>query len=363
MTLRVVEWSTGTVGRHAIEGIDRHPELELVGVWVSDPAKVGKDAGRLAGLDRDLGVLATNDKQALLDLKPDAIVHTAMTDDRVFDAIKDLTEFVRAGVNVVSSGPVLLQYPFGVVPESVTDPIIEAAKEGGASLHVNGIDPGFANDVLPLAMTSLSRRIDEVRVAEIADYSTYYQPVVNSQIFGFGQPMDQTPMLLNPGVLSMGWGSVVRQIAAGLNLTLDEPLVERIEEVAADRDLETVSGGIPKGTRGALHFQVVGQVNGVDRVILEHYTRNHPDQCPEWPKPTNGDGCYRIDITGDPVMNVEFGHHGEDGDHNVSGMVVTAMRLINAVPAVVAAEPGLITALDLPLVTGAGLVDGQNPTT
>ena len=100
MTLRVVEWSTGTVGRHAIEGIDRHPDLELVGVWVSDPAKVGKDAGRLAGLDRDLGVVATNDKQALLDLKPDAIVHTAMTDDRIFEAIGDLTEFVRAGVNV-----------------------------------------------------------------------------------------------------------------------------------------------------------------------------------------------------------------------------------------------------------------------
>ncbi|HNP57862.1 MAG TPA: diacylglycerol kinase [Gordonia sp. (in: high G+C Gram-positive bacteria)] len=361
MTLRVVEWSTGTVGRHAIEGIDRHPDLELVGVWVSDPAKVGKDAGRLAGLDRDLGVVATNDKQALLDLKPDAIVHTAMTDDRIFEAIGDLTEFVRAGVNVVSSGPVLLQYPFGVVPAAVTDPIIAAAKEGGATLHVNGIDPGFANDVLPLAMTSLSRRIDEVRVAEIADYSTYYQPVVNSQIFGFGQPMDERPVLLNPGVLSMAWGSVVRQIAAGLDVVLDEPLIERIEEVAADRDLETVSGMIPEGTRAALHFEVVGQVGGVDRIVLEHYTRNHPDQCPDWPKPTNGDGCYRIDITGDPVLNVEFGHHGENGDHNISGMVVTAMRLVNSVPAVVAAEPGLVTALDLPPITGRGLVAGTQP--
>ncbi|GED96849.1 hypothetical protein nbrc107697_08880 [Gordonia crocea] len=358
MTLRVVEWSTGTVGRHAIEGIDRHPDLELVGVWVSDPEKVGKDAGRLAGLDRDLGILATDDRQALLDLKPDAIVHTAMTDDRIFEAIGDLTEFVRAGINVVSSGPVLLQYPFGVVPESVTDPIIEAAKAGGASLHVNGIDPGFANDVLPLAMTSLSRRIDEVRCAEIADYSTYYQPVVMSQIFGFGQPVDATPPLLTPGVLSMAWGSVVRQIAAGLGITLDEPLIERTEVVAADRDYDTVSVAIPTGTMAALHFEVVGQVDGVDRVVLEHYTRTHPEQCPQWPTPTNGDGCYRIDITGDPVLNVEFGHHGENGDHNVSGMVVTAMRLVNAVPAVVAAEPGLVTALDLPLVTGRGLVAG-----
>ena len=81
MTLRVVEWSTGTVGRHAIAGIDTRPDLELVGVWVSDPAKVGRDAGELAGLGRELGVIATNDRDALIALKPDCIVHTAMTDD------------------------------------------------------------------------------------------------------------------------------------------------------------------------------------------------------------------------------------------------------------------------------------------
>jgi len=108
VTKRVVAWSTGTVGRHAIAGIDARPDLELVGVWVSNPDKVGQDAGRLAGLDRDLGVLATNDKAELFALQPDAIVHTAMTDDRIFDALEDLCEMVEHGINVVSSGPVLL---------------------------------------------------------------------------------------------------------------------------------------------------------------------------------------------------------------------------------------------------------------
>ncbi|MGO3326913.1 NAD(P)H-dependent amine dehydrogenase family protein [Gordonia sp. (in: high G+C Gram-positive bacteria)] len=356
MTLRVVEWSTGTVGRHAITGIDAHPDLELVGVWVSDPAKVGRDAGRLAGLDRDLGVIATDDRDALLALKPDAIVHTAMTDDRVAEAIADLTAFVAAGVNVVSSGPVILQFPYGVLPESMVESVEKAALEGGASLHVNGIDPGFANDVLPLSITSLSQQIDEVRVMEIADYSTYYQPVVMSEIFGFGKPMDHQPMLLTPGVLSLAWGSVVRQLAAGLDVTLDEPLVERFDRVAAAGDVDTVSLRIPDGTMAALHFQVVGQVDGVDRIVLEHYTRTHPDQCPDWPTPAEGDGCYRIEVTGEPVIAVEMTHHGRTGDHNVSGMIVTAQRLVNAVPAVVAAHPGLVTALDLPLITGRGLV-------
>lgn len=360
MTLRVVEWSTGTVGKHAIAGIDAHPDLELVGVWVSDPAKVGLDAGELAGLGRELGVVATSDVDDLLATAPDCIVHTAMTDDRVVESINDLSKFLEAGINVVSSGPVVLQFPHGILPASMIDQIEAAARSGGATLHVNGIDPGFANDVLPLSMTSLAQRIDEVRCMEIADYSTYYQPVVMRDLFGFGQPMDSTPVLLTPGVLGMAWGSVVRQLAAGLGITLDEPLVERVERVAADRDYSTVSVDVPQGTMAALRFEVAGQVDGVDRIVLEHVTRTHPDQCPQWPKPAHGDGSYRVVISGEPQMTVEFGHHGENGDHNVSGMIVTAMRLVNAVPAVVAAPAGLATALDLPLVTGRGLVAHAN---
>ena len=214
--LRVVAWSTGTVGRHAIAGIDAHPDLELVGVWVSNPDKDGKDAGQLAELGRDLGVAATTDRDALLALAPDAIVHTAMADDRVFECIEDLFGFVEAGVNVVSSGPVLLQWPEKILPDEMLERLAAAGARTGASLHVNGIDPGFANDVLPLSLTSLSQRIDEVRVQELADYSTYYQPVVMREIFGFGKPMEERPMLWEPGILTMAWGSVVRQLAAGL---------------------------------------------------------------------------------------------------------------------------------------------------
>lgn len=357
MTLRVVEWSTGTVGRLAIAGIVARPELELVGVWVSSEAKEGRDAGELAGLE-PLGIAATNDRDALLALKPDCIVHTAMADDRPFEAFEDLLSFLEAGVNVVSSGPVFLQYPEGILSAEQVAQIQEAGERGGASLHVNGIDPGFANDLLPLVMTSLSHRIDEVRVFEIADYSTYYQPVVNNEIFGFGKPLDDLPMLFQPGILTLAWGSVVRIIAAGLDLTLDEQLVETVEFAAYDEDLETVSGEIPAGTRAGVRFSVAGTVNGTPRVVLEHVTRNHPGMAPDWPKPLEGDGIYRVEIKGEPYMKLDFLHHGEHGDHNDSGMMVTAMRLVNSVEAVCNAKPGLVTAIDLPLVTGRGLVAG-----
>src|SRR5512136_1282132 len=103
MALRVVQWATGNVGRHTLAGIDAHPELELVGVFVSNPDKVGRDAGELAGLGRPLGVAATDDADALLALRPDCVVHTAMADDRIFEALADLERLLASGANVVSS--------------------------------------------------------------------------------------------------------------------------------------------------------------------------------------------------------------------------------------------------------------------
>jgi 4-hydroxy-tetrahydrodipicolinate reductase len=354
MSLRVVQWSTGNVGRNAIAGIVARPDLELVGVWVSTPDKVGRDAGELAGLGRALGVTATDDVDALLALKPDCVVYTAMADDRLLEAVEDLKRFLRAGINVVSSSPVFLQFPDGVVPDEMTTPIREAAVEGNASLWVNGVDPGFANDWLPLVLTGVCERIDEVRCLEILDYSTYDNGKVLFDIMGFGKPMDEIPLLLQPGVLGMAWGSVVRQLAAGLDVELDG-VEEHYERLAAPETFEVSAGTIEKDTVAALHFEVRGLRGGRAVCVLEHVTRLRPDLGPEWPQPS-GQGCYRVQITGEPNYTLDLRLLGEDGDHNTAGLKATAMRLVNAVPAVVAAEPGLLTALDLPLITGRGLV-------
>jgi hypothetical protein len=350
---RVVQWATGNVGRHTIPGIDAHPDLELVGLWVSSAAKDGKDAGELAGLGRRLGVNAKTDTDALLALKPDCIVNTAMADHRLGEAIEDLIRFLKAGINVVASGPVFLQYPYGVMPDGMIDPIVAAAKEGGASLFVNGIDPGFANDWLPLVLTSISERIEQVRCMEILNYATYNQPMVLFDIMGFGRPMEDVPFILTPGVPTTAWGSVVRQIAAALDLELDA-VEEHYERVPAPETFEVSAGTIPEGTQAAIRFEVRGVKDGRHAVVLEHVTRLRDDLAPDWPQPS-GDGCYRIVITGEPMYTCDLQLMGTDGDHNTAGLKATAMRLVNAVPAVVEAPPGLVTALDLPLITGRGL--------
>ena len=353
-TYRVVAWSTGNVGVHAIAGIDARPDLELVGLWVSNPDKVGKDAGRLAGLDRDLGVIATDDVDAVLAPGPDAVVHTAMADNRLMEALDDIKRILRAGVNVVSSGPVFLQYPFGVVDDSMITPMQEAAVAGGVSLFVNGVDPGFANDALPLVLTGVSERIDEVRCAEILNYNTYNQPMVLFDIMGFGRPLDQIPMILQPGVLTMAWGSVVRQLAAGLDVELDS-VEEWYERLPATDTFEVDAGTIEKGTAAALHFEVRGMRGGRAVIVLEHITRLHDDLAPEWPRPA-GHGCYRVQVSGEPNYTLDLQLLGSNGDHNTAGLKATAMRLVNAIPSVVEGSPGLLTALDLPPIAGRGLV-------
>jgi 4-hydroxy-tetrahydrodipicolinate reductase len=353
MTYRVVVWSTGNVGRNALIGVHNRPDLELVGVWVSNPDKVGKDAAELAGVEGHWGIAATNDVDEVFALQPDCIVNTAMADHRIFEAIADLEKMLRAGINVVSSGPVLLQYPSGA-SEGLADGLREAASLGGASLHVNGIDPGFANDVLPLALTSISERIEEVRCLEVLNYNTYDQGMVLFDIMGFGKPLDETPFLLQPGILSSAWGSVVHQIAAGLDVELDE-VEEWYEREPAPYDFDVDSGPIKKGTCAGLHFELRGKRNGKAVVVLEHVTRVLDEIGPTWPQPA-GQGCYRVVVTGEPNYTLDLQLLGTDGDHNTAGLKATAMRLVNAVPAVVEAPAGLVTALDLPLVTGRGLV-------
>jgi 2,4-diaminopentanoate dehydrogenase len=351
---RVVQWSTGNVGRHAIAGIAARPDLTLAGVWTSTAAKVGRDAGELARLGRTLGVAATDDADSLLALKPDCVVYTAMADDRLLEAVEDLIRFLRAGINVVSSSPVFLQYPYGVLPDEALSPLRQAGLEGGASLWVNGVDPGFANDWLPLVLTGVCERIDEVRCLEILDYSSYDNAKVVFDIMGFGKPLSDTPLLLSPGILSLAWGSVVRQLAAGLGVTLDR-VEESFERLPAPSTFEISCGTIAEGTAAALRFEVRGMVGDRAVCVLEHVTRLRPDLGPDWPQPA-GQGCYRVEVTGEPTYTLDLRLLGSDGDHNTAGLKATAMRLVNAIPAVVQAKPGLLTALDLPLITGRGLV-------
>ena len=354
MAIRVAQIGTGNVGVHSLTALINNPDFELTGVWVSSDSKAGKDAAELAGLSGSTGVKATTDLDEVLAAKPQCVVYNAMADNRLVEALEDYRRILAAGVNIVGSGPVFLQWPWQVIPDEMIAPLEEAAREGNSSLFVNGIDPGFANDLLPLALAGTCQSIEQLRCMEIVNYATYDSATVMFDVMGFGKPMDEIPMLLQPGVLSIGWGSVVRQLAAGLGLELDG-LEEIYVREPAPEDFEIASGHIAKGTAAALRFEVIGLVGGAPAVVLEHVTRLRDDLCPEWPQPAQPGGNYRIEITGEPCYAMDVCLSSPNGDHNHAGVLATAMRIVNAIPAVVAAPRGICTTLDLPLVTGKGL--------
>ena len=176
----------------------------------------------------------------------------------------------------------MLQYP--APDDPIAAPVIAAAEQAGVSIFVNGVDPGFANDALPLVLSGVCERIEEVRCSEVLNYNTYNQPMVLFDIMGFGRDLHDVPFLLSPGVLTMAWGSVVRQIAAGLGVTLTD-VTEWYEREAAPEDFEVDAGTIKAGTAAALHFEVRGMVGDRAVVVLEHVTRLRDDLGAEWPGP------------------------------------------------------------------------------
>jgi hypothetical protein len=354
MAIRVAQIGTGNVGRHALKQLITDPRFELTGVWVSGESKAGKDAADLAGLDNSTGITATTNLDAILSDKPDCAVYTAMADNRLPDALEDYRRILAAGINVVGSSAVFLQYPWRVLPDELVKPIEEAAKTGQSSVFVNGIDPGFANDLLPLALAGTCQSIEQIRCMEIINYDTYDSATVMFDVMGFGKPLDDLPLLLQPGVLSVAWGSVVRQLAAGLGIDLDE-VTETYTRVPAPEDFDIASGHIPKGSAAALRFEVRGVKDDKVAVVLEHVTRLRNDLCPDWPQPAQEGGSYRVEVTGEPAYAVDLCLSSPNGDHNHAGLVATAARVVNAIPAVVDAPPGIRTTLDLPLITGKGL--------
>ena len=354
MAYRVIAWGTGNVGMHALRSLISHPGFELAGVIVHSESKEGRDAAELCGLSEQTGVLGTRDIDAALASDADAVCYTASGDLRPVEAIEDICRALRAGKHVVSTSLPAHIYPPAAPFAEQVEQINAACRDGNASCFVNGIDPGFANDLLPLVLLGACERVDTVRVMEILNYATYDQPQVLFDTMGFGQALDATPVLLLPGILSMVWAPVVRQIAAGLGAELDE-VRETVEKAALDHAVEAAGRTVEPGTQAGLRFEVQGLIGGEPRIILEHVTRVADDVAPHWAAQGEGGGKYRVEITGNPNMACDLFIRGEDGDHNTGGLLVTAMRVLNAIPAVCEAKPPrMLSTLDLPLVTGTG---------
>ncbi|QQK52100.1 dihydrodipicolinate reductase [Mycobacterium avium subsp. paratuberculosis] len=362
---KVGVWGPGSMGVIALRGVIDHPQLELVDLVVHSDAKAGRDAGELCGV-APVGVVATQDPAAMLAGDADVVVYAAGANLRPLEAVEDMVSLLRAGKNVVSCSVVPLVFP-DAVDSAFSEPLRAAALEGQVSFFTTGIDSGFANDVLPLVLTGVSRVIESVRVTEMFNYATYPDASAVYEILGFGQPPDYPAFAAQPGIVTFGWGPVLHQLAAGLGVEIDH-IEESNERIPAPESFDTPTGHIAAGTIAAMRSTLTGYVGEKPTFVLDHVTRMRDDLAPDWPQPriaitpkdlgyglASGRGLYRVEIEGSPSMRCEF-EMAEDHDHDLGARIAGSSRMVNAIPAVCAAPPGLLSALDLPLITGAGLV-------
>lgn len=351
MNKKVIVWGTGNVGRPAIRAVVSNSELELAGVVVANPKKKGLDAGALAGI-ADTGIIATDDWRSLLDSGIDAVVYTATADTRPEEALEELLSCLRAGANVVSTSFYSFLHP-ALTPPELKQALDAACEAGNSSLFVSGIDPGWAMDVLPILASGMVSDIREIRCQEIFNYALYDQPDVVRHVIGFGGSMDELPLMLHDFSLRLVWEPMVRLVAEGLGVELDDvkTLVER-------RPLEKTiqvegMGQFDRGSQGAFRFEVQGLVDGRPLFVVEHITRIDDDCAPDWPYPPEGRGCHRVLIAGNPDLNMTIhGHDSHEPGPAGGGNATAANRIVNALVAVCEASPGLVTPLDLPTVTG-----------
>lgn len=339
---RVVQWTTGNVGKSSVRAIAGNPNYDLVGLFAWSDDKVGRDAGELAGID-PLGVTATNDAAALLALKPDCVVYNPM-----WINVDELVQILSAGVNVVTSASFITGHNLG--DDRVR--LDEACRKGGSTLFGSGVSPGFA-ELLAIVAATACDRVDKITITETADTTLYDSPDTERPV-GFGAAIDDPDLEPMAARGTAVFAEAVRLVADAMGVELDE-ITCSCEYAQTTADLSMASWTIPAGHVAGVFASWQGIVNGQCVIDINVRWRKGQTLEPDWQ--LDGDG-WKITIDGRPTVNMQVGFTPPPDliataksldDFFELGHIMTAMPPINAIPAVVAAEPGIATYNDLPL--------------
>jgi 2,4-diaminopentanoate dehydrogenase len=324
----------------------QQPDLELVGCYAWSADKAGRDAGELSGID-PVGVAATDDVDALLALKPDCVLYTPMWHDT-----DEVVRILEAGVNVVSTAAFINGRGLG----ADRDRIERACERGGSTMFGTGINPGFV-ELLAIVSANLCDRIDKVTINEAADSTLYDSPATELPA-GFARPIDDPEL---PAMTARGtavFGEAVALVADAIGVDLDE--ITCVAEYAqTTEDLDLGSWTIPAGCVAGIAASWQGRVG--DRTVVELNVRWKKGTTldPDWPIEQG----HVIEIAGMPTVRTTLQFLPPPdfeattfADFMVLGMIITAMPAVNAIAAVVAAPPGIVTYNDLPVPLPRGWV-------
>ena len=346
--INVIQVATGAVGNHSLRTIIGRKDMNLVGLLVFNPDKVGRDAGELVGGD-PIGVLATDSFEEILALDADAVSFNALgetSDTQV--ALDRICRLLESGKNVCSTSVTAAIYPQIIKSYGLKDQLQAACVKGGVSFHGSGINPGFMMDVWPIVLGRICRRIDTIHMAEMVDMARYTSDQIASFI-GFGKSPEEATFHLPPKTVPESpYYTSLQMLADATGLTIDDATFSW-EGFPSDKQIITPVCTVEPGKVGAVRLTTRAFENGQLRVEMQNFWVLGKDSAPaDWPY---GDGSWSIKIEGDPCIETRI-DTSTDFDARQPDVLMTGAHAVNAIPAVVAGPVGVLTHRDLPLFSG-----------
>lgn len=334
---RVIQWATGNVGTRGLRTVIEHPELDLVGLWVSSEGKVGKDAGELAGTP-PTGVKATNAADQLIAMDADCVLYMRQGVD--WD---EFCSILESGKNIVTTRGEF--HNPKMMDQAARTRVEDACRKGGVSIYSTGSSPGFSTEAILIPLLSMQRRLDCVTIDEFGDVSSRNSPQMLFQQMGFGAPMGPYNQA-RADHLKKDFGNSLATIADAIGLPFDEVIAfGELAPMAAD--VEIAAGSVRKGTVGAMRTTVAGIRGGKPVLQLRPNWYVSRDVEADWNLRESG---WRITVEGDTSLAVDITFPVSAEDYPAYTPGLTAHRAVNAIPIVCDAEPGICTTVDLPQV-------------
>ena len=334
--IRVIQWATGSMGKTCLRAVLDDDRFQLVGLYAYGEAKVGRDAGDIARR-AETGVIATRSVDEILALDADVVIHTPMLAAPYDGHDADVKRLLESGKNVVSINHYFEPAALGA---DYARSLADSARKGGATLAGTGVNPGWVAERMAASAASLCLSHRNVATREIIDCRTVPNPDYVFGALGFGA--DPGEIDLTDGPLARTFTAMFSQSVAGLagrlGLSLDGFESDHALSLAA-RDLTIGAGVIPAGTVSATTWRVHGLVGGVRRVTHEVNWVMDPGQAPFAGKPH-----WEIEIDGLPGVRVamDLVNTAPEGVRTMPEQFAVAAMVLEAIPRVVAAPPGLL---------------------
>jgi len=324
--VKVVVMGIGAIGKMLTKELLNKQGFEIVGAIDIDPNKVGRDLGEIIGLDKTLDIKVSNDiDEVLKRTRPDVVIH--MTSSYLKDVYPQILNIVKYGVNVVSSCEEL-SYPY-IVDAKLSKELDETAKRYGSTILATGINPGFLMDTLVITLTAPCIKIEKINVTRHMNASVRRGPFQKK--IGAGLTIEEFKHKISTKEISghVGLEQSIALIADALKIKLDNILVKDVEPIISDKYVKTDYVEVFPGKVAGLKQIAQGIINGEAFITMNFiaYVGASEDY-------------DAIDIIGIPEIHERISPcvHGDWG---------TISMLINVIPKVLKAPPGLLTMKDI----------------